>query len=56
MNVKWVRIGLFRVGAGILLAGAAAIAGPDGVPAYPLKKLSTKGFGVFNPLAGIHGR
>lgn len=47
MSGKWMRICLVLVGAGILLAGAAAIAGPDGVPAYPLKKLSTKGFGVF---------
>jgi hypothetical protein len=47
MNGKWTRIGLVLVGAGILLAGAAASAGPDGVPAYSLKKLSPKGFGVF---------
>ena len=47
MNVKRMRIALIFAGAGILLAGAAAIAGLDGVPAYPLKKLSTKGFGVF---------
>lgn len=47
MNVKRMRIALIFAGAGILMAGAAAIAGLDGVPAYPLKKLSTKGFGVF---------
>jgi len=47
MSGRWKGIGLLLVCAGILLAGAAASAGPDGVPDYPLKKLSTKGFGVF---------
>jgi hypothetical protein len=47
MNGRWKGVGLWLVCAGILLAGAAASAGPDGVPAYPLKKLSTGGFGVF---------
>lgn len=47
MNIKRRGVGLFLVGAGILLTGTAASAGPNGVTDYPLKRLNPAGFSVF---------